>query len=184
MKLKKRYLLSLLSVFVITGCQPDPSQITMQKDGIAHIISEDVQFYYPKGFTLDTKVVSDTTSLVRGVRNIIELKKDNETLFYTSFADVTENTIEDREVLYMSDLEMESASDLFVEHVDLNSGIRVSVITGRYVDTGVYLKHIVHFSNDTTSIYGYYSDQETYLKNVDTMTKFLESLVISNTKID
>lgn len=176
-----KYILSFLCVVTISGCQPDPSQITMEKDGIAHAISEDIQFYYPKGFTLETKVVTDDVQMVRDVRNIIELKKDNETLFYTSFANNTENTSGDREVLYVGDLESETAIDIIVEQVELNSGIVVSVVTGRYADTGIYFKHLIHFGIDNTCIYGYFSDQKTFVSNVDLMTKFLESLVISNT---
>lgn len=183
MKLYMKYLLSLLCLVSVTGCQPDADQITMEKDGVAHVISEDVQFYYPKGFTLETKVVQDDTQTVRGVRNIVELKKNNETLFYTSLVNDTENTVLDREVLYIGDLESEAGIDVNLENMELNSGTKVSVITGRYRDTGVYFKHIVHFGVENTNIYGYYSDQETYTNNVVNMTKFLESIVISNTLI-
>lgn len=184
MKCKLRYLLSLLCIFIVTGCQPDASQITMQKDGVAHIISEDVQFYYPKGFTLETKVIVDDTGLARSSRNVIELKKDNEILFYTSYNNSTDNTVSEREILYTGDLEVESASNIVTESLNLNSGIKVLVVTGVYSDTGTFFKHLVHFSEDATNIYGYYSDKEIFTKNVDTMTKFLESLVISNTTID
>lgn len=181
MKIIMKWIVSILCIVVLVACGSRNEHISLDKEGAQYTIGKDVTFYYPNGYNLDTsKNVESQTTLDKTLvnTNTLYFINDDETIFYNSIEDSTDNTKEEKEVLYNAKLEQEGATSIVVSKPILESGVTVEEITATYANNGTRSKHIVYFSPTRTYVYGYLATMDDYNANIDFITEFLKSIVI------
>ena len=187
MKTLMKCAISILCMLSLAACGPRDKHISLNKEGAQYTIGKDVSFYYPNGYNLDT-----TRNIEKQMHANMDIKmsantlffiKDDETIFYNLVQDETDNTIEEREVLYTGLLEQEGATNIVISKPILESGATVHEISATYVNTGTRTKHIVYFSPNSTYIYGYLATTEDYNDNIEYITEFLRSIVINESTV-
>lgn len=168
----RRFLKVFISLFIlcfVVGCQQKSQNVFLEKDGELYKIADQVSFYYPKDYEVDTS--NDNKKLIQFI-------KDEEVLQYSTSIDDTDNKIEDLPKLYEGQLEEDGAGDIHYYKVQLDSGIDCYEFMGNYIATGVKFKHVVYFTTDATYIYAYQSPEESYDENIEVITQYLESLTV------
>ena len=153
----------------VSACHNQKETLFIEKDGKLYEIFDQVSFYYPETFKADTATFDAKT---------IQFFKDKEIISYSSYTDITDNTTEEMAELYEGQLQQGGASDVAYFLKTLPSGNECYIYTGKYVNTGIKLKQIVYFSKNATYIYNYQAPHDLYDKNIDVISKYLESLTV------
>ena len=159
----------LCMLICLSACQSQKETLFIEKDGKLYEVFDQVSFYYPETFKADTTAFDAKT---------VQFSKDKEVISYSSYSDSTDNTIEEMAKLYEGQLQQDGASDISYYLKTLPSGNECYIYTGKYAKTGIKLKHVVYFSDNGTYVYRYHSPHELYDKNIDIITKYLESLTV------
>ena len=162
-------LLVICMLFSLSACQQKKETLFIEKDGKLYEIFDQVSFYYPETFTADVRSYSGDT---------IQFIKNEELLSYTSYLDTIDNSVEEMATLYEGQLQQGGASDILYVNEKLDSGNNCYIFTGKYYATGIKFKHIVYFALDTTYVYAYQAPQDAYDKNIEVISKYLESLTV------
>lgn len=181
MKTIMKWSISILCIVSLVACGSRNEHIGLDKEGSKYTIGKDVTFYYPNGYNLDTSKNIEphaSTSKDNAKTNTLYFINDDETIFYNSIEDKSDNTKEEKEVLYSAKLEQEGATNIVVSKPILESGVTVEEITATYVENGTRGKHIVYFAPTRTYVYGYLGTTDDYNKNIEFITEFLKSIVI------
>lgn len=175
MKPLVKWIACISCVLLLVACGSRSKHVSLEKDGTLYTIGNEVSFYYPNGYTLDSTHGLDKKG------NSLVFNKDDETIFYTSIDDQTDNANDEKDDLYTAQLEQEGASNIVISKPILSSGITVYEITGTYQSTGIRFKHIVYFTDVRTFVYGYFAASDLYNDNIETITEFLQSISINDT---
>lgn len=174
-----KWTMSIVCILALTACGSRSKHVSLEKDGTKYAIGNDVSFYYPNDFSLDTSRHYDVIA-PKG-SNTLRFIKDDETIFYTVIEDKTDNSNDDKDELYTAQLEQEGASNIVVSRPILQSGITVFEITGNYNTTGMRFKHIAYFKDEHSYVFGYFATIDDYNDHIDTVTEFLHSIAIDDT---
>lgn len=169
MKYMKKMILVFMMCLMMVACGQKSQTIHLEKDGNIHEIADQVSFYYPKDFAIDT--ANDNTE-------ILQLVLDEEVFNYITEKDDTDNAVEDMPELYAGQLEEDGASDVQYYSKKLESGIECQVFTGRFLATGMKFKHIVYFTDQYVYDYSYQAPEEIYDDCIAARTQYLESLTV------
>ena len=187
MKTLMKYTISILCMLSLVACGSRDNHISLDKEGAKYTIGKEVSFYYPNGYDLDTskniekQVHADIDTATPD--NTLYFMNNDETIFYKFIQDETDNTLEEKEVLYTGKLEQDGATNIVVSKPILESGNTVCEISASYVNTGTRTKQIVYFSQNAMYVYGYLATTDDYNENVDFITEFLKSIVINESTI-
>ena len=159
----------LCMLFCLSACQSKKETLFLEKDGKLYEVFDQVSFYYPETFSLDTRSYNT---------NIIQFLKDEEVITYTTIIDNTDNKIEDMVELYEGQLQQTGASDISYKKQILDSGNVCYVYHGKYYTTGIKFMQVVCFSENATYVYAYQAPQDSYDKSINVVSKYLESLTV------
>ena len=163
----KRFLIVFLCLMMV-GCG-QKKQVFLEKDGDLYEIGDQVSFYYPKEFEIDTSVEN---------KNIVRFLDDDETMWYSTVKDDTDNKVTDMPDLYQGQLKMEGASQITYNKVTLESGLDCYNFSGFYSGSGIKFNHIVYFTHEATYCYAYEAAAQVYDENVMNRSEYLLSLTV------
>lgn len=174
-----KWTISIVFVLALTACGSRSKHVSLEKEGTKYTIGNEVSFYYPNTYSLDTS--QHTDMIAPHSSNTLRFIKDDETIFYTVIEDKTDNSNDDKDELYTAQLEQEGATNIVVSKPILQSGITVFEITGNFNNTGMRFKHIAYFTSEYSYIFGYLATIDDYNDNIDMITEFLQSISIDDT---
>lgn len=157
--------------FLLFGlfCCGKNDKVFLEKDGQKYEIANQVTFYYPKDFTLNT----DSTN-----KEAVQFIYEDEVMAYQMIKNDTDNLIEQMPQLYAGQLEEDGAIDVKYHDVELESGLQCQEFTGTYQATGIAFKHMVYFAKNATYVFSYQSPQSVYDDHIAVMSQYLDSLVV------
>lgn len=160
----------IVTIFAsLFACGKKSETVFLEKDGQQYEITDQVSFYYPKEFTIDTTAEN---------KEVVRFVNDQEVLTYTTIQDDTDNKIEDMPELYAGQLEEDGASDVAYKNIKIKSGLTCQEFTGIFKSTGMKFKHMVYFTSEASYIYTYQAPQQTYDENINVVSEYLGSLVV------
>ncbi len=174
-----KVMILLISITTLVACQTREKEVVVNKDGQLHEVSDSVRFYYPSGYEMST-ATKETFAIANEELRILEFKKDMGTFFYTGIDDPTENVVEEKEVLLVASMEENGATINMSQEVELESGITVLKVAGKYESNGIQFMLVAYFEEETTHILGYYSNIEEYEENIHEVSEFLETLTVES----
>lgn len=173
MAIVKRIVMILICGLLVVACA-QREHIFLEKDGTLYEIGEQVSFYYPKDFDIDTS---------HGNKNKVRFIDEDEVIYFSTVVNQTENKVVDMPKLYAGQLEEDGASDVEYTQVILDSGIQCQSFTGIFHASGIKFKHIVYFTDDATYSYCYEAIQDIFDENVATRSEYLESLTVHHDRM-
>lgn len=163
-------IIAIIAVFIgLNACKNKSPTVFLEKDGKLYEVADQVSFYYPKEYTIDT--AADNKAVVRFVN-------DQEVMTYTTVSDDTDNKVEDMPELYAGQLEEDGATEVAYKNLKINSGLTCQEFTGMFKATGMKFKHMVYFTSDASYILTYQAPQVTYDENISVISEFLGSLTV------
>lgn len=160
-----------LVAFFVFGlfCCSKNDKVFLEKDGQKYEIANQVTFYYPKDFTLNT----DSTN-----KEIVQFIYEDEVIAYQMIKNDTDNLVEQMPQLYAGQLEEDGAIQVKYQSVELESGLQCQKFTGTYQSTGIKFMHMVYFAKNATYVLSYQSPQNVYDDYIAMMSQYLDSLVV------
>lgn len=173
MKTLKRSIIVLVCMMFMVACGRK-ERIFLEKDGTLYTIGDQVAFYYPKNFEIDT---------THEDKNKICFMGEDEILSFFTVLNQTENKLTEMPQLYVGELEEKGAVDVKYYDVTLESGIQCQSFTGMFQSSGIQFKHIVYFTEQATYSYCYEAVQDVYDENIVVMNQYLESLTIHRDRV-
>ena len=102
----------LLTVF---ACGKKSETVFLEKDGTLYEVADQVSFYYPKDFKMDTSVEN---------KAIVQFVREQEVMSYQTIIDDTDNEIDDMPELYAGQLEEDGAIDVGYKNLKIDSGLQ------------------------------------------------------------
>ena len=168
MKIFKKGLVIFICIMLMVACGKK-ERVFLEKDGTLYKISDQVTFYYPKDFKVDTSYED---------KNQIRFISDKQTYSFSIAIKHIENKLTEMPRLYAGQLEEDGAVDVKYNDVTLGIGIQCQAFTGMYQSSGINFKHIVYFTTGATYDYFYEAVQEVYDENISIVNQFLESLTV------
>lgn len=165
--MRKILITILVALIFLAGCQSDELSNNTVKNGIEYQVSDNISFYYPDTFEL---------SEVSGEQ--VSFGKDDQTIYYLSVKEDSQNQIDDLDELYIGTLEQKGAQIIDVSKPIIASGLDCYYITGIYGDVAVRFSELVYFTSTMTYVYGYQAATDTYNENSEIIRTYLETLVI------
>lgn len=168
-----RKIMVVICICILAACGHKSENIFLEKDGKLYEVGDQVSFYYPKEFKVDS---SNNKEFLRFI-------DDQEILHYATLLDDTDNNVEDLPELYAGQLDEDGAENVHYTHITLESGIKCQEFTGTYTATGVHFKHVVYFTDTKTYVYSYEAPKDVYNDHIDIMTQYLESLTVHHENV-
>lgn len=167
----RAFVKGFLIAFLLFGlfCCGKNDKVFLEKDGQKYEIANQVTFYYPKDFTLNT----DSTN-----KEVVQFIYEDEVMAYQMIKNDTDNLIEQMPQLYAGQLEEDGAIDVKYHDVELESGLQCQEFTGTYQATGIAFKHMVYFAKNAAYVFSYQSPQSVYDDHIAVMSQYLDSLVV------
>lgn len=165
----KRILVVFSCVWMCVACGQKSKSIFLEKDGTLYEIADQVSFYYPKKYEVDSS---------KDNKEVLQFIKDDEILNYATIKDDTDNKVEDMPELYVGQLEQEGALNVHYYNLTLDSGLKCYTFTGTYGATGLKFKHVVYFTENASYIYSYQASKDDYDDHIEEITQYLESLTV------
>ena len=156
-------------ILVFFACGKKEVVVSLEKEGVEYKVGDQVSFYYPKDFTLDTN--SENKQIIRFI-------KDEEVITYTTIQDDTDNKLEDMPELYAGQLEEDGASEVGYKTEKIDSGFKIYEFTGIFEATGIKFEHVVYFTDQATYDFAYLAPQEVYDENIHVILQYLQSLTV------
>lgn len=173
MKTLKKVLIIFVCVMFMVACGRK-ERVFLEKDGTLYKIGDQVTFYYPKDFEIDT---------THEDKNQIRFIDEDEVLSFFTVLKQTENKLSEMPQLYAGELEENGASDVKYYDITLDSGIQCQSITGMFQSSGLKFKRIVYFTEHATYSYCYEAVQDIYDENIDVINQYLESLTVHHDRV-
>lgn len=163
-------IIAVIAVLVsVVACGKQPKSVSVEKDGSKYEIADQISFYYPKDFQMNTTLEN---------KEIIQFVRNQEVISYRTIVDDTDNDINDLPELYAGQLEEDGADNVGYKNVEITSGLVCQEFTGNYISTGIQFKHMVYFTVHSTYVLSYEAPTQEYEKNIGEMTHYLNSLVV------
>lgn len=163
--------ITTLCLCLVTACGARDEKVNLEKTGKEYRTDQGVSFHYPSDFMINVK---DSST--------VEFSKNNDTLYFKVIKDDSDNVDEDKNELYIGELEEGGATSIEVLKPILDSGLSVYEYVFTYKDTGVKTMEIVYFNKSSTYIYGYRAAKEDFDINEKDMQVYLESFSKSTGK--
>ena len=163
-------IITLVALLIsIVACGKKSETVFVEKDGEKYEIADQVSFYYPKDFQMNSTLEN---------KEVVQFVKDKEVISYRTIIDDTDNDIKDLPELYAGQLEEDGATHVGYKNVEVTSGLLCQEFTGNYQSTGIQFKHMVYFSSHYTYVLSYDAPKDVYEKNISEITQYLNSLVV------
>ena len=143
----------LLTVF---ACGKKSETVFLEKDGTLYEVADQVSFYYPKDFKMDTSVEN---------KAIVQFVREQEVMSYQTIIDDTDNEIDDMPELYAGQLEEDGAIDVGYKNLKIDSG-------------GIKFKHLVYFTANSEYVLSYQAPQKVYDDEISIISQYLNSLKV------
>lgn len=159
----------VLLLFCIVACSQKDEVILLDKDGEKYQIADEISFYYPKTFKIDSSYEN---------KKVIRFVNEKQIISYSTIVEKTDNKVEDMPALYAGQLEEDGAIEVGYKNITIKSGLTCQEFTGSFQSTGMKFKHTVYFTQKATYAYTYQAPQEVYEKEISTISQYLESIVI------
>lgn len=156
----------LITVF---ACGKKSDTVFLEKDGTLYEVADQVSFYYPKEYKMDTSVEN---------KSIVQFVKDQEVISYQTIVDDTDNKREDLPELYAGQLEEDGAIDVGYKNLKIDSGLNCQEFTGAYKSTGIKFKHLVYFTENSEYVLSYQAPQKVYDEEISVVSQYLNSLKV------
>ena len=156
----------LLTVF---ACGKKSETVFLEKDGTLYEVADQVSFYYPKDFKMDTSVEN---------KAIVQFVRKQEVMSYQTIIDDTDNEIDDMPELYAGQLEEDGAIDVGYKNLKIDSGLNCQEFTGTYQSTGIKFKHLVYFTANSEYVLSYQAPQKVYDDEISIISQYLNSLKV------
>lgn len=156
----------LITVF---ACGKKSETVFLEKDGALYEVVDQVSFYYPKDYKMDTSVEN---------KSVVQFIKDQEAIAYQTIADDTDNELDDMPELYAGQLEEDGAIDVAYKNLKIDSGLNCQEFTGIYKSTGIKFKHLVYFTVDFEYVLSYQAPQKIYDEEISVVSQYLNSLKV------
>lgn len=169
MKKMSLIVLGLMLVF-LCSCGEKDANVLLEKTGIRYELTDNNSFYYPKDFKMD---------LEKEFHDNIVFVRDNEVIKYYKVVNNEDNQVTDLPLLYEGELEQNGASHVSFVEKEVDSGLLCYEYVGIYESSGIHFKHIVYFNNEATYVLSYEANKDIFSKNIDEISAYLNSLVIS-----
>lgn len=173
MKKLIKIVITTICLVIVTACGAKNELVNLEKDGTIYNTDDGVSFYYPNDYSINTNVMET---------NIVEFSKDNDTLYFKVIDDEFDNVVDDKDELYIGELEQSGVSEVEVSKPVIESGNDVYEYIFVYQDTGIKSKEIVYFSEEHTYIYGYRATEADFDNNEEDMTVYLHSFSFASGK--
>lgn len=159
-----------LCLVMLCSCGKSNDNVLLEKNGERYELSQNNSFYYPKGFKMN---------LDSELKDNISFVNEKEVIRYYKIVNNDDNLLEDLPLLYEGDLEQNGACNVsYVEKI-IDSGLKCYEYVGVYEKSGIYFKHIVYFNTYASHVLSYEAPKEVFDKNIDEISLYLNSLVIS-----
>ncbi len=165
-----KIIMILFIIMSLFACENKSQLVFLEKDGELYEIADQVSFYYPKTFSMN--ITSEN-------KNMIEFVNDQEMMTYMMIVDDSDNQVEEMPALYAGQLEQEGAVDVEYHSIEIESGLKCYEFTGMFQATGMKFKHLVYFTLEASYSLGYQAPDKLYDGNVEVMTQYLTSLIVS-----
>ena len=153
----------------IVACGKRSETVYVEKDGKKYEIADQVSFYYPKSFQMNTTLEN---------KEIIQFVRNQEVISYRTIIDDTDNDVSDLPELYAGQLEEDGAKDVGYKNVEVTSGLVCQEFTGSYQSTGIQFIHMAYFTSHSTYVLSYEAPKDDYEKNIGVITQYLNSRVV------
>lgn len=162
--------ITIMTIFVsLFACGKKSETVFLETDGKQYEIADQVSFYYPKDFEIDTTAEN---------KEVVRFVKEQEVMTYTTVNDDTDNKIDDMPELYAGQLEEDGASDVGYKNLKITSGLTCQEFTGIFKATGMKFKHMVYFTAEASYIFTYQAPQKTYDEDITIISEYLGSLAV------
>ncbi len=163
------------SILLVTvyACSKKVENVFIEKDGTEYKVGDQVSFYYPKTFEMDTSIDN---------KKMVSFKKEDEVISYSTIKDDSDNMVEEMPALYAGQLEEDGSIDVAYKNVTIQSGLKCQEFTGS-LSTGLYFKHMAYFTADATYVVSYVAPKQTYEENIPVISKYLESLTVHREQV-
>lgn len=173
-----KYVLCALCIVTLSACTSNNKNVSdnHQRDGIEYIVSEEVKFHYPDNFEVTNISVEKITD--QDIPKMLTFTTENESLFYVGLSNESDNTKEQREVLFIEDLKQIGLIEVLAKEVVLESGDSAQQIDCLEESTGLQIQLISVYEEEVQHIYGYYTNHEVYDKNHEVINQYLMTLVV------
>ena len=167
----RAFVKGFLIAFLLFGlfCCGKNDKVFLEKDGQKYEIANQVTFYYPKDFTLNT----DSTN-----KEVVQFIYEDEAIAYQMIKNDADNPVEQMPEIYAGQLEEDGAIDVSYTSNELESGLQCQEFTGMYQSSGIKFKHMVYFSTNATYVLYYQAPQKVYDKQISVISQYLDSLVV------
>lgn len=167
----KRYILVIVSLFMLFACKPQDTLFNLEKDGVIYNYNDIITFYYPR----DWIVTKDELKLSLDITN----ENQREAFYFDTFETEGSNDQSDLIMLYEAKLK-----DLGVEinqkrQMTLQSGQLCFYLEGRVPKSELSFCEAVVFFGQKQYIYSYIADDEVFAKNNEVMKNYLMSFVVN-----
>lgn len=162
--------IAALTIFIsLFACGKKADTVFLEKDGKQYKIADQVSFYYPKEFKIDTSAEN---------KDAVHFINDQEVMSYKTVHDDTDNKVEDLPALYAGQLEEDGANDVGYKNLKITSGLTCQEFTGIFKATGMKFKHMVYFTTEASYVFTYQAPQEIYDDNISVISEYLNSLAV------
>lgn len=169
MKFYARIVLVVSLVTCLFACTQKTDNVYVEKDGSKYEVSEQISFYYPKSFSMDT-ASTDTY--------VVSFIKDQEVITYSMIPDDTDNEVEDMPDLYEGQLEEDGAVQVGYKNIEVDSGLVCQEFTGVFEANGIKFKDVVYFRPDAAYVLRYKAPEKIYNENIEEISKYLNSIMV------
>ena len=108
-------IIAVIAVLVsVVACGKQPKSVSVEKDGSKYEIADQISFYYPKDFQMNTTLEN---------KEIIQFVRNQEVISYRTIVDDTDNDINDLPELYAGQLEEDGADNVGYNKWSCVSGV-------------------------------------------------------------
>lgn len=169
MRISMKIFAAVLLVSSLFACGKKDEAISLERDGNLYKVADQVSFYYPKDFELDTSHEN---------QKVVRFVKEDEAYSYSTMKDDTDNVLEDLPRLYEGQLEEDGAIQVSYLEKTIPSGIDCYQFTGTYQASGLKFMQMVYFTEEASYVYSYQAPESFYNENERTVLQYLESLTV------